>query len=131
MKNRIIKFRIWDIIDKKFSQLIQLPPPEEHVIGFYGFQHYPNRYIYQQFTGLKDKNGKEIFEGDIITFERPEFKEIHQTKKIFIGYIEYVGAEFRIRDEKNNTFHVLTDWCGRNIYSVIGNIFENKDLLNE
>ncbi len=79
--------------------------------------------ILMQYTGLKDKNGKEIYEGDII-------RETHSSAHIprwFVGVVEWcdgVGAWSWEHGE---------DWGM--IYShgveVIGNIYENPDLLKE
>ena len=64
-----------------------------------------------QFTGLHDKNGKEIYEGDIVTDGVGKYKIIYDLK--LAGYQPYCI----FRDEPEN-------YC-----EVIGNIYENPDLV--
>lgn len=65
-----------------------------------------------QYTGLKDKNGKEIYEGDIIEFNENEWGCKH---------IEPVEYDFEYLDMRKNDFN---QWC-----EVIGNIYDNPELL--
>ena len=79
-------------------------------------------YILEQFTGLKDKNGKMIFDGDIVKYHSEETCEI---------YWEKTGACFYIsnNEDNENGFVVhfnksISDYC-----EIIGNIHENPNLL--
>jgi len=137
--SREIKFRAWDTVQKKFLDEI---PPEKYMLDTTDWAYpdedylmvYPSnpldtfdgRIIYQQYTGLMDKNNKEIFEGDII--------ENHN----FIGVCEFLDGRYYLREIKAkipmfctddiNTFshRIIGALCWD---TVIGNIFENPELL--
>ena len=82
-----------------------------------------------QYTGLKDKNGVEIYEGDIVTeeaYNMPMTIVWSDDQKEWLG----MGAGWMIEDQetyKNYTDNMKSD----DEYTVIGNIYENKELLNE
>ena len=86
-----------------------------------------------QFTGLFDRNGIAIFEGDIVQLDE-DVKEIFNVKD---GPIKYIGGCFLVdgKGENNGTMlsslHTLVDisWVLRGV--VIGNIHDNPELLEE
>jgi uncharacterized phage protein (TIGR01671 family) len=71
-----------------------------------------------QFTGLKDKNGKEIYEGDIIHHSDSILRE---NEIVVVGYLD--GAFTLFNKEGINLLHVKYPCC-----EVIGNIYENPEL---
>ncbi len=86
-----------------------------------------------QYTGLKDKNNKEIYEGDIITHPLC-VKEPHDEDEPcehFVGVIRYEverGQYFAINQKQNG--YVLEMSLVYN-FEVIGNIYENPELLKQ
>lgn len=76
-----------------------------------------------QFTGLKDKNGKEIYEGDIIQ------EDIDNTKTEIKNYtVKFIDGGFRPLCNNNDEFEdIIYDL---NNTEIIGNIFENPELIS-
>ena len=106
MKN--LKFRIWD---KQFKQfLYQLP--EQHHLNW-------ERFDVQQWTGLVDKGGKEIFAGDIIDFGG--LKPIE---------IIWEGGRFKSSMFGSEPIKLAQEGLG-SFGEVIGNVWQNPNLLKE
>lgn len=70
-----------------------------------------------QFTGLKDKNGTDIFEGDIIQYSNSD-----ETSSKLLVTFDY-GMFYAVNDD-------LWHYISKNAYNIIGNKFENPELLN-
>jgi uncharacterized phage protein (TIGR01671 family) len=142
--NREIKFRAWDNQEKEMiingcigsgssSQLIIIEwNGGISLCNAFGLPDGSNptfdnpvtkRFELMQFTGLKDKNGKEIYEGDILKVEL-------FSKMFFIsfGKSEKWGACFCVQSFNSITF-LTKNWSDTS--AVIGNIYENPDLLIE
>ncbi len=89
-------------------------------------------WILMQFTGLKDKNGKKIFEGDILKGKTYKEVIVERTSKEIIGQVKW-GNHFG-----QECFYLSVDLpCGFRTYpnlltcEVIGNVYENPELLNK
>lgn len=82
-----------------------------------------------QYTGLKDKNGVEIYEGDIVTWHNKYF-EYNNPRQEFKGQIKYDTAHFAIFTLDGTWDN--SDWIGAiTEVEVIGNVWENKELLSD
>ncbi len=87
-----------------------------------------------QFTGLKDKNGKEIFEGDVLKFV---FEPSKKHKKGIVHHHQVIWYDkkskwsLRRTDEKGNLHIVGIGKLDIDTYEVIGNIYENPELLED
>lgn len=80
--------------------------------------------VLMQYTGLKDKNGKEIYEGDVI-IKRPLLITGEYSNSGFAGVVKFDECSFWV--ENKNTTYLL--WLDYEEAEVLGNIYENKDLL--
>jgi len=147
--NRIIKFRYWNTTTNQMVNNPQMPHKEDWTIE----QLFEERgWVWQQFTGLLDKNGKEIYEGDIVKtlMQYTGLKDKNGTE-IFCeditsnnqGTSKEVIREV-IFNEKNGTYEsvrikgnskfpknmsLFKSYQGN--YEVIGNIYSNPELLNK
>jgi len=113
--NREIKFRVWSIEDKMF-----FTGYKEITRSFFpsgnGYELQQKNEVWQQYTGMVDKDGKEIYEGDIIKYPWLTVPSETWDKETYrIDEVKFVTGCF-IPD----IWRTVVDDC-----EVIGNVFEN------
>ncbi|EHG8746472.1 hypothetical protein HQ752_13190 [Enterococcus faecium] len=90
----------------------------------------PDKYVLMQSTGLKDKNGVGIFEGDVVSVSvRNGFDYLDNKVCIVKNSIDYSGLVCATVDEDLEYQIFNTELFEEYTYEVIGNIYENSELL--
>lgn len=149
--NREIKFRAWDgekmhILENSglqyydFEGSYSLGFTVDGYSGFWAHEQYEistkiaKEFPIMQYTGLKDKNGKEIYEGDIVACVQNKFGEGEHE----YWSVEFEEASFVVFNQVNST-RIIELIDGETVFNtyganyinceVIGNIYENPELL--
>lgn len=116
---REIKFRVWHKPNNEMFEWEKVKINPFSIVE-------DDQLVVMQYTGLKDRNGREIYEGDILLDDQ-------QAKGIVFfedGSFRLTSSKTGIRnyDEYDTLNQYLVDY---NELEVIGNIYKNHDLLNE
>ena len=123
---REIKFRAWDKEENKIVTVNGICWRNGTVndINADGSFHEPaERYILMQYTGLKDKNGRDIYDGDILRSLG------NKNVVMFIVQFGHRDNKFSwgVKSVKTEASYELDDSCGERM-EVVGNIYENPEL---
>lgn len=121
----LAKLDLWGDPDQAICDLAPYLPKYEELYDIY-----LSDVILMQSTGLKGKNGVEIFEGDVVAFEDSDGGYEYQDIVINTGIVEYgeLGFYFTNRVAVDmDDFYIKDGRCDD--VEVIGNIYENPELL--
>jgi len=105
-----IKFRIYDPVEKVMRESGATPMMLSSFFKSFATLDTVHKMKFQQFTGLLDKKGKEIYEGDI---------------DIFGQQVVFIGGRYSLIDKEMN----IEDLMGGSEDEIVGNIYEDKALL--
>ena len=122
MEQRIIKFRAWD---KKEKNMLYAEKGRVFPRGVLEKNSFQRHQIIMQFTGLKDKKGKEIFEGDILNWDDECTILIKWIEDRNVGF----GYEVLTQEDKNACGFDIRFYRSEKSSKVIGNIHKNPELL--
>ena len=125
----ILKFRAWHKTCEEMGRIAFIRYRQSGEIAHLSFR--GNTYSglvkldeieLMQSTGLKDKNDKEIFEGDIVKMAKDVYSE-----PTYYEVVRHYGAEY-LRESKQ---HGCELWLRHTDCEVVGNVYENRELLED
>mgnify|MGYP000083952839 FL=1 len=124
----IPKYRAWDRVEKKFVEhffitdnglICNMEKPTSDCKLLIPIE--KSELILMQSTGLKDKNDKEIFEGDIVKMSKDVYSE-----PTYYEVVRHRGGAYRLESKQ----HGCELWLRHTDCEIVGNVYENKELLD-
>ena len=125
----ILKFRAWHKTCEEMGRIAFIRYRQSGEIAHLSFR--GNTYSglvkldeieLMQSTGLKDKNDKEIFEGDIVKMAKDVYSE-----PTYYEVVRHYGGAYRLESKQ----HGCELWLRHTDCEVVGNVYENRELLED
>ena len=111
----LIEIMYFFFFDNELEELeLNDPVMNEHISV------YPDEIVLMQSTGLKDKNGKEIFEGDVVKMAKDVYSE-----PTYYEVVRHRGGAYRLESKQ----HGCELWLRHTDCEIVGNVYENPELL--
>lgn len=125
----ISKYRAWDSVKKEMfkdtfaiTESGQVVVVEQESVASSPDYVFVDYLVLMQSTGLKDKNGKEIFEGDIVKMAKDVYSE-----PTYYEVVRHRGGAYRLESKQ----HGCELWLRHTDCEIVGNIYENRELLED
>ena len=130
MNVREIKFRAWDKELKRmfYADIEQL----DNGIAFLIDGHFDDEEpVWMQYTGLKDRNDEEIYEGDIVVIDTQSYEGCENRVEGVVEYSDELACYF-VSDGENGIECICNiEGSYTTIIEVLGNIYEDSELLQD
>ena len=135
--SREFKFRVWDKYSNQYllsrgDEFGELPNTFYNGGTPYDLSQIlnnPERFTVQQFTGLTDAKGKDVYEGDIIKFDW--YYDGDYRYEGGYAFVEFFENAFDLEETRRGNWMDLWKCVKSDGGVVVGNIFENPELLKE
>ena len=125
----IPKFRAWDSAKKEMfkdtfaiTESGQVVVVEQESVASSPDYVFVDHLVIMQSTGIKDKNGKEVFEGDIVKMAKDVYSE-----PTYYEVVRHHGGAYRLESKQ----HGCELWLRHTDCEVVGNVYENPELLED
>lgn len=122
--NKMVEPKNWQNVNVIYRCLEQQVCFDENIDSV-SYDYIGNNLVFMQCTGLKDKNGKLIYEGDIVKTSPSGFFD--NDRDVF--YIKFTDG-YRLAYQDWQTLDTIGGFSNK-LFEIVGNIYENPELLEE